>query len=182
MGILDRFFSKKPAPSASGIEGLPDNSKLVQAMVKLGKKDSEKNRRNLHAQLVQSTLIVATTEDISQPKPAKKKAKKKAAKKAKKKSKAKAKKAAESLDDGEGTSLKIVKDEHGEIVLPVFTDDTSFLAWYKEGSPFVAMPARDVFALVLEHDLAKIAINPAGPIWGTLSKGDIQRLLFAGDE
>lgn len=180
MGIFDRFLKSKSAATAAG---LPDNSRLVKAMVSLGKKDSEKNRRALHVGLVTSTLIVATTEVFdpnAEAAPAKKKAKKKAAKKAKKKSKAK-NKADESVDGGAGLSLKIVKDEHGATVLPVFTDDGAFMAWYKEGSPFVALPAKDIFQLVLEHDLARIAINPAGPVWGTLSQADIQRLLFSGD-
>ncbi len=176
MGILDRFFSRPSAPAGTGSGALPDNSALVAAMVKLGKKDTDKNRRALHASLVQSTLIVATTEEFGRP-PAKKKAKKKIAKKSKKKSKAK--NAAPETDAGEGTSLKIVKDEKGETVLPVFTDDKSFLAWYPQGSPFIALPAKEVFALILQHDLAKIAINPAGPVWGVLSQADIQRLVLA---
>ena len=70
-------------------------------------------------------------------------------------------------------SFKIVKDEQGHKVLPAFTDRASFLAWYTDGSPFVALAAGQVARLVAEDKVDRLALNPAGPIWGVFSRNDL---------
>lgn len=57
-----------------------------------------------------------------------------------------------------------------------FTSEEALLKWKKEGTPYIALGAKDIFSLALQSEMESIVINPAGPTGGELTLPEIHIL------
>ncbi len=132
----------------------PSNPRLEKAMREMAKGEDPKKRRELYQQLLKSSLLVST------PKPPEGVAR-----------------------DGwvkTKTHLDIqfhsIENAQKKPAMLAFTGVDALQRWKKEGSPFLALGAKDVFALALKSGMDSLVINPAGPTGGELTLPEIQIL------
>ena len=80
----------------------------------------------------------------------------------------------------EGPELVLAIGEDDQTYLPAFTDVPAMRAAFPDAFDPRTEPARTVFELVLAGDCAGLAINPAGPIGGILTRDDVASLAAKG--
>ena len=73
----------------------------------------------------------------------------------------------------EGRELVLAVGEDDETYLPAFTDVPAMRAAFPTSYDPRLEPAARVFELVLAGDCAGLALNPAGPIGGILTRDDV---------
>ncbi len=79
----------------------------------------------------------------------------------------------------EGRELVLAIGEDEEPYLPAFTDVVAMRAAFPTTYDPRVEPAATVFELVLAGDCAGLALNPAGPIGGILTRDDVAALAEA---
>jgi hypothetical protein len=79
----------------------------------------------------------------------------------------------------EGRELVLAIGEDDETYLPAFTDVPAMRAAFPTSYDPRLEPAARVFELVLAGDCAGLALNPAGPIGGILTRDDVATLADA---
>jgi hypothetical protein len=133
----------------------PANPKLDKAMAALAKGEDPKLRREMYLALLESTLILSTPQ---RPDAAQKK---------------------EGWVKAEGNlaiQFHSIQNSRQKPAMLAFTSVDSLLRWKKEGGEYLALRAREVFALALKSEMDSIQINVAGPIGGELTRPEIQIL------
>lgn len=80
----------------------------------------------------------------------------------------------------EGKELVLAIGEDNLAYVPAFTDVTAMRAAFPDAYDPRVEPASVVFELVLGGDCAGLAINPAGPIGGILTRDDVESLAASG--
>ena len=80
----------------------------------------------------------------------------------------------------EGAELVLAIGEDDQAYVPVFTDVAAMRSAFPHAYEPRMEPASVVFELVLSGDCAGLAINPAGPIGGILSRQDVASLAEGG--
>jgi hypothetical protein len=76
----------------------------------------------------------------------------------------------------EGEELVLAIGEDDLTYVPAFTDVAAMRAAFPDAYDPRTEPASVVFELVLGGDCAGLAINPAGPIGGILTREDVESL------
>ncbi len=76
----------------------------------------------------------------------------------------------------EGTELVLAVGEDDQVYVPAFTDVAAMRAAFPHAYEPRVEAATVVFELVLSGDCAGLAINPAGPIGGILTRDDVASL------
>ncbi len=76
----------------------------------------------------------------------------------------------------EGEELVLAIGEDDEVYVPAFTDVAAMRAAFPHAYEPRVEPASVVFDLVLGGDCAGLALNPAGPIGGILTRQDVASL------
>jgi hypothetical protein len=76
----------------------------------------------------------------------------------------------------EGEELVLAIGEDDFTYVPAYTDVASMRAAFPDAYDPRTEPASVVFELVLGGDCAGLAINPAGPIGGILTREDVESL------
>ncbi len=84
--------------------------------------------------------------------------------------------AAELVVAVEGAELVLAIGEDDEVYVPAFTDVAAMRAAFPHAYEPRVEPAGVVFELVLGGECAGLAINPAGPIGGILTRDDVASL------
>ena len=79
----------------------------------------------------------------------------------------------------EGRELVLAIGEDEQSYLPAFTDVPAMRAAFPTSFDPRVEPAATVFELVLAGDCAGLALNPAGPIGGILTRDDVVTLAEA---
>jgi hypothetical protein len=79
----------------------------------------------------------------------------------------------------EGAELVLAIGEDDEAYVPAFTDVGAMRAAFPSAYDPRLEPAPVVFELVLGGDCAGLALNPAGPIGGILTRDDVSSLIEA---
>ena len=79
----------------------------------------------------------------------------------------------------EGRELVLAVGEDDQAYLPAFTDVAAMRAAFPTAYDPRVEPAATVFELVLAGDCAGLALNPAGPIGGILTRDDVASLADA---
>ena len=80
----------------------------------------------------------------------------------------------------EGAELVLAIGEDDQAYVPVFTDVAAMRSAFPHAYEPRMEPASVVFELVLSGDCAGLAINPAGPIGGILTRQDVGSLAEGG--
>ncbi|HSH61409.1 MAG TPA: SseB family protein [Acidimicrobiales bacterium] len=79
----------------------------------------------------------------------------------------------------EGEELVLAIGEDDEVYVPAFTDVAAMRAAFPGAYDPRLEPATVIFELVLGGDCAGMALNPAGPIGGILTRDDVASLVEA---
>ncbi len=79
----------------------------------------------------------------------------------------------------EGAELVLAVGEDDEVYVPAFTDVGAMRTAFPSAYDPRLEPATVVFELVLGGDCAGLALNPAGPIGGILTRDDVSSLADA---
>jgi len=124
---------------------------VLEALLKLARAENAENRSEFYQKLARAMLYIATTSPVAPDK--------------------------KQQNSEHSLSLRINKDESGAMILPAFTTQEHFLKWYPQGSPYVGLSGQSLMELFLRQKTDLLAINPAGPIWCTLSKNQIREAL-----
>ncbi len=76
---------------------------------------------------------------------------------------------------GDTLSFVTLQTDDGP-VWPVFTSEEALLSWRPEGSRFAEIPARALFEMAAANGTARIDINPASGIRGSIVRREIEAL------
>ncbi len=79
----------------------------------------------------------------------------------------------------EGRELVLAVGEDEQLYLPAFTDVAALRAAFPDAYDPRVEPSATVFQLVLAGDCVGLALNPAGPIGGILTRQDVETLAAA---
>jgi hypothetical protein len=133
----------------------PANPKLDKAMAALAKGEDPKLRREMYLALLDSTLILSTPQ---RPDAARKKA------------------GWVKADGNIAIQFHSIQNARQKPAMLAFTSVDSLLRWKKESGEYLALRAREVFALALKSEMDSIQVNAAGPVGGELTRPEIQIL------
>ena len=130
----------------------PSNPRLEKAMRELAKGEDPAKRREVYQELLKSTLILSTPQPLE--------------------GKASQHKSGEKL----ALQFHSLQNAGKKPGMLAFTSKEALLKWKKEGTPYIALGAKDIFSLALQSEMDSIVINPAGPTGGELTLPEIHIL------
>lgn len=128
------------------------SSRLVEAMKAVATDDTPQSRQRLYAELLRGELLVPSAD------------------------------AAEGrgyrVPGGGGDRYEPVpdKDAAGQVVWPVFTDTAAMEGWRREGGTYVTVEFRELCRMLIASGAAALAINPAGPVRGAVTRTEAELL------
>jgi hypothetical protein len=130
----------------------PSNPRLEKAMRELAKGEDPAKRREVYQELLKSRLILSTPQPLE--------------------GKARQHKSGEKL----ALHFHSLQNAGKKPTMLAFTSEEALLTWKKEGTPYIALGAKDIFTLALKAEMDSIVINPAGPTGGELTLPEIHIL------
>ncbi len=143
-------IDKRYVGQSSGIS----NPYLLNTMQAVAQDDTSEHREAFYRALLKSVLILPTSErSVEGLAPQK-----------------------QTLTQDTVADLVVFRNPEGELVLLAFTDRDAVLAWRPEGTPYLALPAVDLFSLAAQNRVSEILINPVGPVRGQLTREEIVTL------
>ena len=132
-----------------GSAASPENPKLIRAMERAAKERTEDARSHVHRELMRSNLYLAIPAPIDCAKNCR----------------------WTKLKEGLELKCLSTRNTSGEVVVPVFTDEATLGKW-KPNAFWIAMPASELFPVLLQSELAQLVINPGGSTGGILMRGN----------